>query len=84
MSQIKAAIYKTPEAVERLVKQKKFDDEARQVAVLMCEEMGLDPYEVVLVEPGFASLKWEEYFEHAQRALAGWRAVHRWALTQAD
>lgn len=71
-------------AVDRVLRQKRFAEEANEVAKLMCEEMGLNPDEVILGDNGFSYARWETMADHATRALAGWRAVHKWVLTQAD
>lgn len=61
--------------------QQRYQD-AVVVAKLMCEELGLDPDELVTGENGFAMQQWETHLDHALLALAGWRAVHKFALMQ--
>lgn len=73
------------ESEKRLHDQIKFDREANRVAVLICEERGLDPYEVLLRPGGnitTAHHRWEDYREDARKALAGWRAVQKYILTE--
>jgi hypothetical protein len=93
-------------AVDLQERTRKFAEEVKRVAVLMCEEMDLDPYEIIaiaelsnrtpyearssyystntanLVHRQVRVQRWESFRPDAARAIAGWRAVHKYVLTE--
>jgi hypothetical protein len=104
MAQVAA---KATEAVDLAERTRKFDIEVKRVAVLMCEEMDLDPYEIIVVPENSTRTpyevrhhyyvqhdtplrtrsasrvqRWESFRPDAARAIAGWRAVHKYVLTE--
>jgi len=69
------------EAHERL---RKLNVDAEAIARLICEELGLDPDGLSCSgQHGFAIKNWEQFYDRALHGLAEWRAISRWALTQA-
>jgi hypothetical protein len=61
----------------------KLNEDAEAIARLICEELGLDPDALEIGEHGFAVKNWEHFYNRALNGLAEWRAISRWALTQA-
>jgi hypothetical protein len=94
------------EQIKRRVQHERFLIETASLARIMCDEMGLDPDEIVtvprymlaippMVYPDFgenmdarvldtsiAAKRWEVMRPHAATALAGFRAVNRFFLTE--
>lgn len=83
----------------------KFNHEVHRVAVLMCEELSLDPGEIVsasraqgltpsellmchlptstLSKDNVTMIQWESYRHRAALAIAAFRAVNKYILTEA-
>jgi len=65
----------------------KLHNDTKRIAVLMCEEMMLEPYKLVRrpagdEKNGGVMQQWEAYYLDAKKALCGWRAVNKYIMTE--
>lgn len=67
---------------ERARKLHALHEEVKRVAILMCEEMLLDPFKVSQSGTHRPMMAWEHVYDEARKALVGWRAVNKYIMTE--